>query len=286
MTTSKRRLKKIEISLTPKEAVLLWLKNATTQAEDWTTYIADRFSRGEKPPRDEIADQIEGAIHQAMKGEKADQVDQAIRQAVREGDFLFMLFFRVNIEVMAESKANMLQVSLLAEQIQGIFERDSFSDEKRISDQTRVADWRARALSYTGEIYCTQATIEVLERRYFDGASILVPDVADELQHQLEMLRQIISVYNDTIQVRLDRYQDQESLAAEKPEADDERPSSLRSGFWIDLDEVRRIVQPHIHKKVQGIAAGAEIESLAGIGEPGDVLRLYGQLMASLGDGQ
>ena len=69
-------------------------------------------------------------------------------------------------------------------------------------------------------------------------------------------------------------------LTVEKLEVDDNRPSSLRSGFRIDLDEVRRIIQPHVHKKVQEIATRAEIESLAGIGEPGEVMRLYDQLVA------
>lgn len=149
----------------------------------------------------------------------------------------------------------------------------------RVSYQTRIADWRTRALSYAAEVCRTQAVIEIIEKKYFDGASILFAGMADEVQHQVKTLQQIITFYNDTVLFRLDRYQGRELLTTEKQEEDDHRPSSLRSGFQIDLDEVYRIIQPNAHEKVQAIVTEAEMESARFIGAHEEALRLGRELL-------
>lgn len=123
----------------------------------------------------------------------------------------------------------------------------------RVSYKTKVAEWRSRVMGYAGEVLRTEAAIRIIERKYFDGHAVLWPDTAADLKRQIEMLQNIINVYNETVAFRLASYSGRELLTDEVPQADDDRTPLFRAGFKIDLDEVRRLVQPLIATTVQEI---------------------------------
>jgi hypothetical protein len=132
----------------------------------------------------------------------------------------------------------------------------------RVSYKTKIAEWRSRVLGYAGEVLRTEAAIRIIERKYFDGHVVLWPDIAADLQRQIEMLQSIIDVYNETVAFRLARYEGRELLTDEIPRADDDRTPLFRAGFRIDLDEVRRLIQPLIATTVQEIVTAAKSNML------------------------
>lgn len=128
MTTPlKGRLMKVETSLTPKQAVLLWLQDARQQSLDDYTLAAFNENR---TARDVVSQQIHKAIRESMKG-KADRelIDKAVHQAVRDGDLLVCLVIEANTLIRLNARADALQAALLLEQMRGILETDSASNE-------------------------------------------------------------------------------------------------------------------------------------------------------------
>jgi hypothetical protein len=90
---NEKRLTQIEASLTPKQAVRLWLRQ---EFQGKTTQEYDRWLI-EQPvtafPRMRVERQVVGAIQAAMKGLDLVRVQQAARQAHMETDFLILLVF-------------------------------------------------------------------------------------------------------------------------------------------------------------------------------------------------
>jgi hypothetical protein len=68
MTSSKRRLDKLEVSLTPKQAILLWMEEAHRHD------TMEQYARSLKPGPDSawplaiLPDKVSKAVEQAMKG--------------------------------------------------------------------------------------------------------------------------------------------------------------------------------------------------------------------------
>jgi len=128
--------------------------------------------------------------------------------------------------------------------------------------QTRIADWRVRAMAHAGEVFRIEAAIQEVQKKYFDGHPILFPDVADMLKDQVRLLNEVIDLFNGTVAFRLQAFQGQELLTGEKPQDDQDIPEPIRPGFKIDLDEVRRLVRPHVRAKVNDLIEAAKAETL------------------------
>jgi len=128
--------------------------------------------------------------------------------------------------------------------------------------QTRIADWRVRAMAHAGEVFRTKAAIEEIQKKYFDGHLILSPDVAEMLKDQIHLLNEVIDLFNRTVAFRLEAFQGQELLTGEQPQDDQDLPETMRPGFKIDLDEVRRMIRPHVRTKVNELVEAAKTETL------------------------
>src|SRR5262249_29999759 len=133
--------------------------------------------------------------------------------------------------------------------------------------KTKIAEWKARARAFIGEIYLIQASIAAIEKKYFDNNNILWKASADELQRMTEWLEQLISTYNKLVAYRLQRYYETELFMAEKPEDDAYLPVQFRSGFKIDLDEIKRAIQPHVADRVATFVKRAKAQAMDLIGE-------------------
>jgi len=83
--SQKRRLKTIELDLTPQQLVVLWLRNALQ---------AGTFEEGARrtpPPRAAVANAVRNAVRNSMKGQEAFLVERAIVQARQEADCVYNL---------------------------------------------------------------------------------------------------------------------------------------------------------------------------------------------------
>src|SRR5438552_3078312 len=94
--TRDQRLVRIQASLTPKQAVLLWLKEEH-QGKTSSEYLRWMMERPTSAaPRPRVQRQVVDAIRKAMKGQDPSRVEQAVREAQMQTDFLILLVNRSN----------------------------------------------------------------------------------------------------------------------------------------------------------------------------------------------
>jgi hypothetical protein len=87
----RQRLKTIELSMTPSQAVLLWFEK---------TKKAGSFEQGSQHrpvPREAIAKAVESLIRRGMKAEPEHLLQEAVRQAQQEADSLYLLIIEANV---------------------------------------------------------------------------------------------------------------------------------------------------------------------------------------------
>jgi hypothetical protein len=80
MNSRQRRVRAIELSLTPKQVVVVWLRNALR---------AGTFKEGARhspPYRGAVANAVYDTVRNSMKGQPESLVERAILQARQEAD--------------------------------------------------------------------------------------------------------------------------------------------------------------------------------------------------------
>ncbi len=107
------RLDKIEKSLTPKQAVILWLQEIRQYRNGWE-YVNFLATQPESAaPIYKITKQISQTIRGSMKGQPQDIVENAVRRAVRDVYFLINLHHQVNGYAATEGRVwNLMFVAL------------------------------------------------------------------------------------------------------------------------------------------------------------------------------
>ncbi|HZA25943.1 MAG TPA: hypothetical protein VFA32_25690, partial [Dehalococcoidia bacterium] len=129
MTTSKRRLDKLQVSLTPKQAILLWME----EAHQYDTM--EQYVRSLKPGPDSawplavLPDKVATSVEQAMKARPRQEVARVARQAIRDVLFLFHLHQQVNRKFMEEDRHFWTRALLLS------VELDALRRERSLRDQ-------------------------------------------------------------------------------------------------------------------------------------------------------
>jgi hypothetical protein len=127
--TNNRRLHKLEMSLTPKQAAILWMTEAHRFPSQYDYLVWLRDKPKSAMPLHRLYDQIEQAVIETMKGKPRDEVHRAIRHAYRDAAFLFYLHNRVNVLVYEEGQAQRFEGALLAEQLRGILHQSMASED-------------------------------------------------------------------------------------------------------------------------------------------------------------
>ena len=91
-----KRLDRLEQCLTPKEAVMVWLKETNRYADimEYIKYLKDQPEALRPIPR--VTNQVESATREAMKGQSQKTIDAAVHRAVRDVCFLMKLHNQVN----------------------------------------------------------------------------------------------------------------------------------------------------------------------------------------------
>ena len=113
MSSSQRRLDRVEATLAPKQVVLLWMQQAH-QFPSMYEYVKSLKGGPETAfPLYLLPDQVEQAIEAQMKGRPRQEVDKAIRSAVRYTIFLFHLHQQVNGKLMEKQEAFLFRLRWL-----------------------------------------------------------------------------------------------------------------------------------------------------------------------------
>jgi hypothetical protein len=111
--TLNRRLDKIEKSLTPKQAVILWLQSTAQYRNmlEYVQYLKDLPAS--EAPLYKITKKVSQSIREAMKGQPQREVEQAVYRAERDVYFLIDLRNQVNGYVATEERIwNLMFVAL------------------------------------------------------------------------------------------------------------------------------------------------------------------------------
>jgi hypothetical protein len=240
------RLTRIEASLTPKQAVLMWLRQEH-QGKSSDEYVRWLIQRPPScAPRPRLEKQVAETIRVAMKGQDLARVQQAVRQAQMYADFLILLVNKTNWAVLADSRSRWLEIALLYEQLRNV----ALSDD----EEEAINQWAVHVREFAIEMLSLQETTELIQNKYFDGEFILLQDAVRNMQQQIQIVRKLLEAYDRVI------------IQAGKEE------------LATDFDKLQRSAKEQVSEKVGFITALARSKSLDDFGEPGAadaILRPY-----------
>jgi len=184
MGTTEKRIDKIAKSLTPKQALIVWMEEAH-KSESLNEYAIRAMERPEDFPHlGDIVEQVELAVLDRTQGEPEEKVRKAIRNAVREASFLYFLHLQVNQHFCSVARAMSLRSSLLLERVCAPL-RDLNPSE---SDADGNGNWRDDLRSHALEVFTLKAAIEQISQRYFDNHQILWRSSAEQLESNIKMI--------------------------------------------------------------------------------------------------
>jgi hypothetical protein len=184
--TKQKRLIRIETSLTPKQAVRLWLRQEL-QGKTSSEYV--RWMIRQPPgasPRSRVERQVMDAIRVAMKGEEPGRIYQAVRQGQMHTDFLILLVLRANSAVLDDGPARSWRIALFYEQLRNA----------ALSGEEAVPDWIVRLREFATELLSLQSASEMIRNEYFEGETILLKDAIGNLELQTKAVQLMMDAHD------------------------------------------------------------------------------------------
>ncbi|HZA21371.1 MAG TPA: hypothetical protein VFA32_01995, partial [Dehalococcoidia bacterium] len=172
MTTSKRRLDKLEVSLTPKQAILLWME----EAHQYDTM--EQYVRFLKPgpesawPLAVLPEKVATAVEQAMKGRPKQEIARRARQAVRDVLFLFHLHQQVNRKLIEKQEAFLFRLRWLRAELGRLCYQKKVRQASPSGIPTGVPKhqdltrWQKEAELFLGELQGLRLAVMAISKRY------------------------------------------------------------------------------------------------------------------------
>jgi hypothetical protein len=232
---SQKRLIKIEMGLTPKQAVLLWFRQeyqGKTSDQIINLLLQNPLSSA---PRPKVARLVESSVRQAMKGHAADLIQTALRQGQMEADFLVLLVNRVNADIIDTGRERRLHLMLLHERLRVC----SLSED----EPKALFKWAAHVRRFAVEIFAVRAATQLIQDKFFDGERVLLSDVMNELHFEIKLTESLITAYDRVM------------------------CSAGRPGFAIESGKFRKGIQKQASEKAECIVAIAKSSMLDDFGE-------------------
>lgn len=188
---NQKRLTRIEASLTPKQAVLRWLRqeHQGRTSMEYARYMMLRPSSAR--PRTRVEGQVIDAIRAAMKGQEASRIHQAARQGQIHVDFLILLVSRTNSVILDDSRCRWLQIALLHEQLRTA--ALSGHDAKALSK------WAVRLRGIVTEVCALQTASRLIQDKHFDGECILSKDAIEDLEQQAKIVQTMMHNHDQVV---------------------------------------------------------------------------------------
>jgi hypothetical protein len=182
MTSRHQRVRAIELTLTPREVVLVWLRNALR---------AGTFEGGARQtptPREAVANSVLAAVRSGMKGQPDLLVERAVLQARREADSLYNFIVNVNVAVLESMEQRNREYSLSLGYLS--------AEMNGKTTKSRVEDLRRAVLMFLESVIVLDAAIAQVVSEHLDGQSVLFRDCEAALQEQLQMAETISTHFN------------------------------------------------------------------------------------------
>jgi hypothetical protein len=231
MNNRQRRVREIELSLTPQQVVVLWLRKALQAG----TFEESALQL--PPHRGTIANAVHDTVRNSMKGQSELLVEPAILQARQEADQLYLLAVNVNTAV-RESRAQ--------REREYIFLLGYLSAEMHGNPTNeRVQSLRSAILLFIEPVIILDVTIGHIVAMRFMGQPVLFPDSVVMLTEQLQMTTDLSEWFN--------------SVAAQVGAAE------------VNLEDLRSRLQSGTDQKISIWLSLARMEMLSRFGKPEEV---------------
>jgi hypothetical protein len=223
MTT---RLSSVEDhNLTPREAVILWMR----EAHEFDSLLAYGFWLLDQPddayPLIRMPAQVVAAVRSRHKGKKDHELANEFHQVQRDVLFLYHIHKQLNMRAIADAEARQLKVQMLQEKLKGLInhiylcnmarlagfefpddlsaappERMKTKDELSVDEE--ILSWPMEEMLLWGEVMSFKEAERLLSARYFAGEELLYPDVRRTLDATLSFLAGMRTSYQVTLDMR------------------------------------------------------------------------------------
>lgn len=188
-----KRLKQIETTLTPKQAVLLWLKEA--QQMGLLAYMEQQFNTPmHNAPRARLTEMVGKAVCEGLQkqGMEYQRIMRVAREAKKQTDFLVVLALDLQQEVHFECTLNEPYIELLYEKFRRMLEH--FVQGKFAPSVWK--QWRKVLIVKLMNLWRLRDTLEAISKKYFDHHAILFSEDARDLDSQIRILEELVAHYN------------------------------------------------------------------------------------------
>jgi len=178
--TRRRRVRAIELTLTPQQIVLVWLRNAL-QAGSF-----EDGARQTPTPREAVANAVFSAVRSGMKGQPELLVERAVLQARREADSLYNLIVNVNVAVVesTEQRERSFLLGYVDAEVNGK------------ATKNRVEDLRKAVLMFLESVVMLEASVALVVAQQLNGQPVLFRDCEAALREQLQMAETLSTLFN------------------------------------------------------------------------------------------
>jgi len=234
MSNHERRLRTIEVKLTPKQIVILWLKTSQKAGSFADGCLQSPHARGY------VADAVYAAVSGSMKGYPKPVVEKAIRQARQEADALYMLIVQVNLGILMDVALSKDCFRLVIRHFRAATTQEEINAES-------IRELRLSLVQVVEELLVAEGSALQVTTEYLNAQEVLFSDTFEALAKQLQLAEELIDSFN--------------SLAR------------LVGAPLIDLDTLRAGIPSRVDQQVASWRNTARLEMLATFGE-GDSWRV------------
>lgn len=184
MSWNSRRIEKVEASLSPRQAAVLWMQEAHVFGS-LVDYVLSLKDEAGAYPMPHLAHQVEKAVRDAMRGEPRDAVTKAVWTATKDVWFLFKLHQKANCTVLEEYRVQVILVGFLA-----------VTRPEPSAPRAERHNWSALAKTVFLQVCGLREAVAIIGARYFDSRDILFPDARYDLDDLIDGLSYLLELYN------------------------------------------------------------------------------------------
>jgi hypothetical protein len=228
MSNHQRRLKTIEVNLTPKQIVILWLKKSQNAGS------FEDGCRQAPPSRGYIANAVYAAVRACMKGYPQLVIERAILQARQEADSLYMLIVEVNVRTLINVALSKVCFRLVIRHLRAVTTQGTIKAES-------IRELRTSLVQIAEDLLVAEGSALQVTTEYLDGQEVLFSDTLDAFSKQLQFAEELIYHFN---------------------------PLARRAGVpLIDLDALRESIPSRVDQEVASWRNTARLAMLVAFGE-------------------
>lgn len=246
MSSQKKRIEKVETSLTPKQAVLLWMEEAHSHGSIQAYALWLKEQPESAYPLVRLPRQVREAVRTAMKGQSREAVGWYIDRAERDVIFLFQFVYVLNTRLMEDSRTTAFAFLWLLEKL-----RPFISWKGTTKDfVNKATEWVGYAKHLLLEVHTTYRAVQEIEKRYFDGRTVLFSDIAEKTEGMAEQWSVLVEMYNDLVQEHAGKTKVKELLLDQEKESRLNEPAlRARVAFLVDMAKAEALGLLGEHEK-------------------------------------